>query len=189
MSSSFFYSQDTDCPICSPTLHSSFLDIPSSSRTPSGYFDLPIMDHYEHESTTSAKHTINTRRPIMGSRQTTTSSNSSITSNSSTTTASSSSSSSSRAPSSSGKTIKKALSRLSPARRRKSAEATRPEPTLAPPRTASAPLPRRYHISFDESPGAEIHPYDFFQASLYMGDDSYTVLEDGWLRLRSGRGR
>jgi hypothetical protein len=30
----------------------------------------------------------------------------------------------------------------------------------------------------------EIHPYNFFEASLHMSPD-YSVFEDGWLRLRT----
>ena len=30
-----------------------------------------------------------------------------------------------------------------------------------------------------------IHPYNFFDAALHIGDNDYTVMEDGWLRLRA----
>jgi hypothetical protein len=207
MSSSFFYSQDHDCSVCSSSLHPTLLSpsLMSAWEDVSSIIDLywqedPYLEMSEVEqSTTKALPPL----PPQGAPQTSDLSIASIrsapnsptyllSSSASTITSTSSSSSSSSTSTSSFSRrfrLKKAISNLSlrhkssdhdlPPRSAKSDDGRNPvsqpsTPTLHPPRQDS----KAYGVQ------TGIHPYNFFESSLNMSAD-YSVLEDGWLRLRT----
>ncbi len=189
MSSTFFYSS-CDCPICSPTLHTSFLDTSSTPTSHHCEMDPYEVSHTPTESRSQARaftpvqSQARSSRPTMGSRQTSdrsiasTSSQGSVFSSASSTLTSAASYSSS-----SGRSLKNAMSKLS--LRRKSSEAQPEAAHIRQKRSISAPIPHPTTADLIAS-GMDvgIHPYNFFEASLHMGAE-YTVLEDGWLRLRT----
>jgi hypothetical protein len=187
MSSTFFYSQDSDCPICSPKLHPTCLDSSFLDSTES----LPTMAHHDHAHTHTATLPRDSTdscfmRRILASGQR---SNDSISSSAGSvrsssalsSTPSSSSSSSSRNP------VKKVLANMS-------ARRTSPDPhkaytksnaarTGSSLRMVSDPMQPTPAARVRSGPCEDIHPYNFFEASLHMGED-LIILRDGWLRVK-----
>jgi hypothetical protein len=186
MLSSFFYSQDIDCPICSPNLHPTCTNLSFLASSES----LSTMTPHEHrlpETATSKQTTPRplANKPILDSMER--SDNSIASSSSSLRTGStlssidsSSSSSSSRNP------VKRVLANISaryasPEPRSSSSRSykasTRSSPRMAPDPTQPTATGR---VS---SGLADTHPYNFFEASLHIGAN-FTTLEDGWLHPR-----
>ena len=186
MSSSFYYSQDIDCPVCSPTLHPTCINRSFLASSES----LSTMTPHEHQLPETATSKQTTPRPL-ANKQTLDSverSDNSVASSSSSlrtdctfsSIASSSSSSSSRNP------VKRVLANIS-------ARYASPEPRSSSSRSYKAsagsssrmaPDPTQPAMAGRVSSGlADIHPYNFFEASLHIGAD-FTTLEDGWLRPR-----
>jgi hypothetical protein len=203
MSSSFFYSQDHDCSMCSSSLHPALLSpsLMSSWEDVSSIIDLywyedPYLETPEVEQpTTKARST----RPTIGARQASNSPTPSIRSapssppslfSSSASTITSTSSSLSTSSSSSRRfRLKKAISNLSlrhkssdhdlAPRSAKSEDGRTPVSDLLPP-TSHPDTKDTAACAVERG----IHPYNFFEASLHMSPD-YSILEDGWLRLRN----
>jgi hypothetical protein len=188
MSFSFFYSQDSDCPICSPKVHpvylnSSFL-VSSESLSP--------MAQKEHAPRHTVAPTQNTAkspsiRPTTRSRHTDDESESSNSgclraSSAISFTTSSSSSPSSRNP------VKRVLANISA--RRASRERHSPRSRSNKARNISSlrmgvdPMQPTTVAKAGSGWCDDIHPYNFFEASLHMGED-FTLLEDGWMRWRT----
>lgn len=190
MSSSFFYSQDSDCAICSPSLHSAVLDsvLPyyTDITLPMQY---PESEHIHMAMIKQAANQAQARRPAMGSRLTSGSSvtstntqDSLITSTSSSmtaTTKTSASSSLKSCSSSSSRRFKKVLARMPLRHKTSEPRFDLLEAPSEPVRSTSAPT---YPYTSDVLDN-RIHPYNFFEASLHM-DADYSILEDGWTRLR-----
>ena len=193
MSSTFFYSS-CNCPICSPTLHTSFLDMsstPSEHHIPMDQYEvshIPKAPSSQATAFTPVQSQARPARPTLGSRQTSDSSIASTSSQGSVFSSASSNITSATSYSSlSSKSLRKAISKLS--LRRKSSEAQIQASHTERKRCISAPIPIpiTHPTTADliaSGMDAGIHPYNFFEASLHMGAD-YTVLEDGWLRLRT----
>ena len=186
MSSSFFYSEDIDCPICSPTLHPTCINLSFLASSES----LSTMTPHEHQLPKTATSKQSTPRPLANkpildsmerSDNSIASSSSSLRAGSTlSSTASSSSSSSSRNP------VKRVLANISARRASPEPRNSYSRSYKASTRSSSrmAPDPTQSTTAGRVSSGlADIHPYNFFEASLHISAD-FTTLEDGWLHPR-----
>lgn len=203
MSSSFFYSQDHDCSVCSSSLHPDL----SSPSVMSAWEDVSsIIDLYWDEdeyAETSKTHPTTTKtsstRPSIAAHQipdrsitatpSAVSSSPSLLSSSASTITSTSSSSSTSSLSSRRRRLKKAISNLSLRHKSSDHDLALRSAKSEDGRTPFSDLPPLApHLAPDDArtcgTQSGIHPYNFFEASLYLGPD-YSIFEDGWLRLRT----
>src|SRR2546421_7125100 len=202
MSSSFFYSQDHDCPVCSPDLHPTLLSpsLMSSWEEVSSIIDLYWDEEPDSETPMTKKATTGawSTRLTKGARQgsdspipstpSTPGSPPSLLSSSSSATSSTSSSSSTSSFSSRRTRLKKAIPNMSlrhkPSDKDLAAIGEKPRRQNTNSQPAALDVASTHRRCASPWHAAEIHPYNFFEASLHMGAD-YSVLKDGWLRLRT----
>src|SRR2546423_7893196 len=185
MSSSFFYSQDHDCSVCSPSLHPTPLtpSLMSAWEDISSVIDLYWDDGPVIEEQSSAKARPSPRTPAgsqisdnsIASTPATGMISPTLLSSSASTITSTSSSPSTSSSFSRRFRLKKAISHLS-LRRKPSGHdpAPRSAQSLDGRTPVSHFLPPTSYPAEEEARACgvdnAIHPYNFFEASLYMGD-------------------